>query len=73
VDESRAIVDVPRLVTDHPGHIVSLGELDQRRGKCGLGPAGMMQLHFHGESIAEDGPPPTKCALGLMVVTVPEV
>jgi hypothetical protein len=49
-----------------------LGELDQCGGERGFVPAGVVQLHFNRESVAEDVAPPTERALRPSVITIAE-
>lgn len=68
VHEPAVVVDVARLVTYHPRHFVTLSKLDQRRSQRGFIPAGVMQLHFDREPVAEDFAPPAKRSLRASVV-----
>ncbi len=53
VDETPAVVDVPGISRDHPGHSLTLGKRDKRPGEGFLESPRVMQLDFHGESCAE--------------------
>jgi hypothetical protein len=72
VYEPAVVVDVARLVTDHPRYLVPLGELDQRRGERRLVAAGVVQLHFDREPVAEDIAPLAESALGALEIAGPE-
>ena len=53
VHEPAVVVDVARIVRDDPRHPASLGELDERAGERSFVAAGVVQLHFDGEPVAE--------------------
>src|SRR4051812_42877975 len=73
MDQSRAIVDVAWLVANDPRHAVSLGELDQCSTERGFRTAGVMQLHFHSESVTKNGSPPAQRVFRFTILPVAEV
>jgi hypothetical protein len=57
VDESAGGVDVTRIMSDDPRHMMTAGELDQRRCQRRFTSPGVMQTHFHREPLTEDFTP----------------
>ena len=68
VHEPAVVVDVARLVTNHPRYLVPLGELDQRRGQRRFPPARVVELYFDREPVAEDIAPLAKRPLGSLEI-----
>src|SRR4029077_13454669 len=72
VHEPAAVVDVACLLTNHPRHFVTLGQLDQRGGERRLVATRVMQLHFDRQPVTEDFAPPAERALRASVITSAE-